>query len=275
MNKLFFFDIDGTLLDSNRKILPSTKDAIKLINSRGDYTCIATGRSPVHCFEIARESGMNGYIIGHNGSTIYDLFNNTFEQSGFVPQIVIDKMIETAQKHKRELIWHMGVNSYSCYFGIDKRTDITDEKYFKAGIDSRKNDDWNEVKHLLKENNNIVQITIKAESSLIEKLLVELSQELSAYASVNEVSRVYIDCNPLGVNKFTGCRIIQKKLSIKNSDCYAFGDSGNDFEMIKNIGNGIAMGNATPQLKKVAKFICEDNDSHGIYNFVVNELNNK
>ncbi|MEI3339131.1 MAG: HAD hydrolase family protein [Eubacterium sp.] len=42
------------------------------------------------------------------------------------------------------------------------------------------------------------------------------------------------------------------------SDTYAFGDSANDMEMLKYVGCGIAMGNATPQVKEIADYVTDD-----------------
>ena len=39
-------------------------------------------------------------------------------------------------------------------------------------------------------------------------------------------------------------------------DTYAFGDSRNDWEMLKTVGFGVAMGNADPALKAQADYVC-------------------
>ena len=56
-------------------------------------------------------------------------------------------------------------------------------------------------------------------------------------------------------------------------DTYCFGDSHNDIEMVKNFANGVAMGNATNELKNVSKYITDSNNNHGIYKFLnINNL---
>ena len=45
----------------------------------------------------------------------------------------------------------------------------------------------------------------------------------------------------------------------------AFGDSMNDFQMIRAAHTGIAMGNACPELKEIADFVCESVQDDGIY----------
>jgi hydroxymethylpyrimidine pyrophosphatase-like HAD family hydrolase len=45
-----------------------------------------------------------------------------------------------------------------------------------------------------------------------------------------------------------------------------FGDADNDIRMIQKAGIGIAMGNATENLKKVADYVTSDLDHDGIFN---------
>ena len=47
----------------------------------------------------------------------------------------------------------------------------------------------------------------------------------------------------------------------------AFGDGNNDIEMLKAVGNGIAMANASDDLKAVADEICGDVSEDGIYHY--------
>ena len=43
-SKLFFFDIDGTLVNDRKSVLKSTKDAIKIVKEQGVLVGVATGR---------------------------------------------------------------------------------------------------------------------------------------------------------------------------------------------------------------------------------------
>ncbi len=53
------------------------------------------------------------------------------------------------------------------------------------------------------------------------------------------------------------------------SESIAFGDSLNDYEMIKNAGIGIAMGNACDALKDAAHIVTSHIDENGIFNAAV------
>ena len=55
-----------------------------------------------------------------------------------------------------------------------------------------------------------------------------------------------------------------KELGRNIDDTIAFGDGRNDIEMIEETGLGIAMGNAVPELKSVAKYITTIIEEEGI-----------
>ena len=57
-----------------------------------------------------------------------------------------------------------------------------------------------------------------------------------------------------------------KYLDIPWENTYAFGDSMNDYEMLKYVNYGVAMGNASEKLKKEVKYTTEDYDKGGIKN---------
>ena len=51
------------------------------------------------------------------------------------------------------------------------------------------------------------------------------------------------------------------------SEAIAFGDGGNDIEMLKTVGHGVAMGNATEDVKEIADDICGSVQDDGIFTY--------
>lgn len=62
MIKAIFFDIDGTLLADNGKVLPSTKAAIKQAQAKNIYVGVATGRDPVKVKELLEDVGLDMFV---------------------------------------------------------------------------------------------------------------------------------------------------------------------------------------------------------------------
>ena len=70
--KLFAFDIDGTLLDSNKQALDSTREALEKLRKAGHLVTIATGRSRFHAQEIIRDLDFTNYILCNGAAGFLD-----------------------------------------------------------------------------------------------------------------------------------------------------------------------------------------------------------
>ena len=66
-------------------------------------------------------------------------------------------------------------------------------------------------------------------------------------------------------NKWVGLERILSEAGVAPERCVAFGDSGNDVDMLRSVGRGIAMGNASPEAKAAAGQVCRPSWDDGIY----------
>ena len=76
-----------------------------------------------------------------------------------------------------------------------------------------------------------------------------------------------------GVHKANGLRILQQRWGIEDSEVVAFGDSGNDVEMLRQSGFSFAMANARPHIKAAARFEAPHNNDEGVLNVIEKVLN--
>jgi Cof subfamily protein (haloacid dehalogenase superfamily) len=76
-----------------------------------------------------------------------------------------------------------------------------------------------------------------------------------------------------GVHKANGLRILQQHWGIDNGEVVAFGDSGNDVEMLRQSGYSFAMANARPHIKEVARFEAPHNNHEGVLDVIEKVLN--
>lgn len=267
MEKLgFFFDIDGTLLNSQGKILPNTIKAVKDLHNKGHLIGLATGRNPILCDDIINVLPELSYIVGNNGSAIYNIKDKELKNVYTIPQVAIDYMINMVKENKKILIWHIGLKTYKVLFcSIEEAKQIYS---LGGGFSFDSFDNWEEVKHTLKVENGITQITMKADPQTIIDNLKKSQEDMKDLCEVVEVSRLYIDFNPSNISKFTGIKEVCHEENIDISNVYAFGDSLNDYEMLKNLKNSVAMGNSENYLKNIAKYSTDSNNNDGIYNFL-------
>lgn len=74
----------------------------------------------------------------------------------------------------------------------------------------------------------------------------------------------YFDVVQPGVSKATGIRVLMDAFGIDASGVMAFGDAGNDAEMLRLAGVGVAMGNASDELKSIADLVCAPCEEQGV-----------
>lgn len=74
----------------------------------------------------------------------------------------------------------------------------------------------------------------------------------------------YLDVVQPGVSKATGIRALMDAFGIDASEVMAFGDAGNDAEMLRLAGVGVAMGNASDELKSIADLVCDPCEEQGV-----------
>jgi len=105
------------------------------------------------------------------------------------------------------------------------------------------------------------EVAMQASIRTTKEKAIKIVKEFDKYndkISATIANEVYVDFNPKSVSKFTGVEDLVYYLGIDVKDVVAFGDSGKDVEMLKNVGTGIAMGNATQDAKDVADEVIGD-----------------
>lgn len=256
--KLFVFDVDGTISDN--LALKLDKDLIKELNIRlknGDCVAIASGRPYIGIIQYLNQLGEGTkFCICANGASITDINGNILMKN----TIKLKDFYEFCDTHK-EILESKDGNIYTYlndavgYFKYDEF--IKGETAFNNNFPALDLRNAN-----LSPDTDILKFMV---ASLPEHSIeIENSIEKSwrDRFSVLRTSSVFIEFINKKTDKASGVEFLMNYLNIKKEDIYTFGDSENDYLMIKNF-NGIAMGNASDECKKVAKFITKSVKENG------------
>ena len=76
--------------------------------------------------------------------------------------------------------------------------------------------------------------------------------------------RTYLELLHPEVSKGAALRRIAHMLGVARDEVIAFGDSHNDLDMLAFAGVGVAMGNASAEVKALADLITDSNEDDGI-----------
>lgn len=259
--KLCIFDLDGTLLTSEKII---SKESINAINSLKDsnilYT-IATGRIDILARQYLRQINSNLPIISCNGALIRDFSNKIYHIEILNFKTILD-LFNYFSSLNLHFVFYTE-NSILCTKDHPRITLM--ENYLEnAPLEDKINieilgDNIEEYRHL-KFLKALVHIEHRDKLLNIQKELNKNFKNLSIVSSDKEL----IDIMPLGINKGYALSILCKILRIEPHEVCVFGDNFNDLEMIEFAGLSIAPENGEEHIKNISTFVTKSNDNEGI-----------
>ena len=245
---MILFDIDGTLLDHEKKLPASAKEAISSLKEKGHEVAIATGR-PTYFFEELREELDIDTFVCFNGQYVVD--ENEVIYRNPIDKEKLARLLSFSSPNEHPLVF-MGAEAMKA--SIDFHPNI--EESF-ATLDAR-------IIHP-KSNSNYFN-----ETEIYQAMLYCEEDEESFYRDnmqdLNFIRwhKYAMDVLPFGGSKAQGIEKLIEKKGFTKDQVYAFGDYYNDVEMLQYVGHGIAMGNAPEDVKQVARYVTKDVDDNGI-----------
>lgn len=247
--KIAFFDIDGTIVaPGTNKISNRVADALNQLKENGILICIATGR-PMMNIPKFENVAFDAYL-SFNASYCYNKDGVIYKNP--IAKEEVHKIIENAKKIGRPVSLasasRMGANGSDQdlidYYAMAKHVvEVVDE----ADFEKLKNED-------------IYQIMLGCRKEEYASILKEVSG-----AKITAWWPRAIDVIPADGGKGVGIGKILEYYHLTKEEAIAFGDGGNDIEMLQAVGLGVAMGNAEDDVKKIAADVCESVAEDGVY----------
>ncbi|MEW9672091.1 Cof-type HAD-IIB family hydrolase [Ammoniphilus sp. 3BR4] len=244
--KIVFFDIDGTLVNEDKKIPSDTKQAIQQLKERNVQVVIATGRGPFHLKPIAEDLGIDSFV-SFNGSYVVYKGETILERP--INASTLELLDACAYKKKHPIVYFSNIE---CHTSNHLHPHVKESfESLRVTIPSYHPHYWKEAK--------VYQAMLKCQD-------FEEEYYLKGFLGLNFVRwhRVSLDVIPAGGSKAKGIEAVLQHLEISPQEAVAFGDALNDREMLSYVGMGIAMGNAHQELKPFADFITKPVNEGGI-----------
>lgn len=110
----------------------------------------------------------------------------------------------------------------------------------------------------------VVKLAFTFPEAVVEAVLAQLTADLQGALVPVSSGHGDIDLLVPEINKASSLATLSTRWGIAPADMAAFGDSGNDIEMLQYVGRGYAMANANPKVKAVADAIIGSNDADGV-----------
>lgn len=268
--KIVALDLDGTLLDSQKRLSERNRRALERAAAKGVLIVPTTGRFFGMMPEAVRNLPFVRYAITINGAQVYDRETDT--------AIVREEIPVDAAIHMMELLDGHDV-IYDCYrdnWGWmtaslqDKAPDYaTDEHYLRIVREFRR--PVPELKAHLREtaaSGGVQKIMLFSRRDDAEaRELTAIRREMAKkFPDIKVTASTWNDLefNASAAHKGNALKRFAEYLGLTLDNCAAFGDGLNDLSMIEAAGLGVAMANAVPEVKAAASRIAPSNDEDGV-----------
>lgn len=253
--RLFVTDMDGTLLNNERKISRGNKHAIKRAVDAGVVFTIATGRMHASVLPYAKELELEDVpLITYNGALIKTAGGRELYASYLEEELVRD-LLDFARLHE------LHIHLYS-----------DDRIYF------RKDDEFAALYQRMcgvpgvVVGDDIYKYTVRVPKMLIigktpeetDAAQILVRQEFGGRIEAVKSSPIYVELIRPGVNKATAIARLAELMEIPAEQVLAIGDSGNDVAMLTSAAIGVAMGNANAEAREAARYMVSDNEHDGV-----------
>ncbi len=253
--KLIALDMDGTMLDGESRLTERTKLALRAAQAAGIRVVAATGRMYPSAMIHINDVGIKGACIFYNGALIRDtetgatLYERNlgtelsaeilafFRSRGWYVQMYSDDRLVVMDDADERCRFYENI--------CGQKAVALGEKFWTCGLDSAK------------------MLGISCDEEIYAEMCAEVRREFGSRLYQATAWNAFIEMVHPSVNKAESLRRVCSLYGIAREDVMAIGDGGNDAEMIRWAGVGVAMGNARGAVKEAADVIAPLNTEDG------------
>lgn len=254
--RLVVLDIDGTLLDDDKRIPAANLQALRLAREAGVLIAIASGRMLPTIEPIEEKLGIDTVIISYNGGKIVGPRAKGRQEIAHhpVPADLAGSFIDYSRQH-----------GYLLNFYVEDRLYAEDgdgRKRFRDLYSARTGSVYHIVDLTTMKGRSPTKMILLADPEERDRLLEELSPRCEGVA-LSRSDPEYLEITRVGVNKGTALPDLARFFDLSADEILAVGDADNDNEMLRAAGVGVAVANARPGTKAIANFVTERTNNEG------------
>lgn len=257
MYKLIAVDMDGTLLNEEKEISNRTRKAIDRLKEDGKKVVLATGRPLNGVMKYLEELNLfdeNDYVVAFNGA----LVQNTKTKKAIYKKTLSLDAYKELYKLSQQLRVNIHALTDDCVLTprnnpfTEIESNINQIPIIEGAIDD------------IDASTIIVKVMFIDEPKILDEIIPLIPASISEKYSILRSAPYFLEFLDKSVNKGVGVSAIVKELGYKSEEVICVGDAGNDLDMIRYAGLGVAMGNAFDEIKREADYITHTNEEDGV-----------
>lgn len=268
--RLLAIDVDGTLVDRQNRLPQANRIAIHRAHEAGVKVCLCTGRSLTEARPVLDEIDLDldaGMFVF--GAVVSDLKRG---------ETIFRSPLSTSLAHR--LVDFFARHDYPSLCVYDTQQVGFDYHYVEGYRNRKAYEDWIRqtpclVKRIERQTTTFDIVPPLRVGAIVEheagnKIVSSLKNTFSPselkfnLIFVAQYDFYVLECFSPEVNKWYGISQLIDLWNIDASQVAAIGDDVNDVEMLAHAGVGIAMGNASDEVKAAADWHAPTNDACGL-----------
>jgi Cof subfamily protein (haloacid dehalogenase superfamily) len=258
-------DLDGTLLDGQGEIRPRNVDALHALVERGVHVMIATGRSTMATLPAVRELALETPMLVFNGAAFYCPREGRFLEERVLSNRAVSRSLEFGREHDLLTVLQLADEKYAT---PPRNTAEERALAFFHGLRVVEREVL-PTEYLIR----VIHFSAQHESSgaLRDEVAAHLGTPaflthfpLDLLVTHRGSPLKVVDVHPPMRGKAEGLRFLEEHHGVPPERVVAIGDAGNDLEMLRAAGLGVAMGEARGEVREAADRVIGSHDSDAI-----------
>ena len=267
--KLFITDLDGTILDHEKKIGRRTRAALERFIGAGNAFAISTGRAMESAMAVQRELALyypNTYLCAYNGAQVYDCDRKETIWRIGIDRELVPPIFQLAARH------HVHIHTYNdTHIVSPPVVDAADREcldFYRRVIKSPLLLTEDVLSALPEPPCKCIAIELH-DAEKLERFRQELAELVGEGITLLYSNPWYLEIFRAEAGKGAGLKKLCEYLDLPLANVIAAGDEENDISMIRAAGLGIAMCNGSQNAKDAADAVTKrDNDHDGLAEFL-------
>ncbi|KAF1299393.1 hypothetical protein BAU15_01730 [Enterococcus sp. JM4C] len=253
--KYIFCDIDGTLIQKREPLTSSFIEEVREITDQGFFFTFASGRLPYRIQPLLDELGLaNQPYVACNGALVKKGTETLFQKK--FPLALVRNLVDKALAANMTVLYAIDELEY-----VMAENSATKRKRAERGnyhpLKMPTEAEWQTLE--------IIKLNVLQDDSIEDIRLFEAEfEEIKEQILITRYGTYGIELVSQGVSKQTGIELVLQQVRGNLEAVATIGDNENDCEMIQAAALGIAVGNATPELAKLADFQVAGIASQGV-----------
>ena len=262
--KIIAMDLDGTLLDSEKRLSEENRAALQKAAEMGIEIVPTTGRIYDLIPDAVRQLPFVNYAITVNGAEVYDVKNDCVIAKSDMPWQKAVEIMEFLDGFDVVYDCYQNGGGYMTKSYLAKIEDYLTSAYF-AAIYTKTRHPVPELKAYLRELGQGVQKVqfCTKDQKLRAFLLEELKKRFSGVI-VSSALPYNGEINEENAHKGGALQKLCGHLGCGMENVMTLGDGSNDLTMLQMAGVSVAMENAAPEVKAAAKYVTGSCDESGV-----------